>query len=195
MLSVIVLSLFFAASRMSFDSNESIRNILRRTFSYSSCFAFDISFSMQWFFPWLIISMPMRLSVTAEIAAIVFFVFPVSGFFEVVLLNCSSISSFPLVYADTIACHISLVLYPVMSIVAFFAASSDVVFIVRLSSSSFSSTSSPFFMPYFLTHLLGRLTTYVLPASCITFLFMYSIMHIKYINFSILYNYKAIYKT
>lgn len=171
-LSVIVLSLFFDASRMSSDSNESIRNILRRTFSYSSCFAFDISFKTQWFFPWRIISIPISVSVIAETVSIVLCVLPVMGFFATVLLNCSAISSFPLVYADTIACHMSLVLKSVMSIVVFLIASSEVVLIVRLSSSSCSSTSSPFLIPYFFTHLLGRLTTYVLPASCITFLFM-----------------------
>ena len=42
--------------------------------------------------------------------------------------------------------------------------------IIILFSCSFTSTESPFFMLYFLTHLFGRLITCVLFASCITFL-------------------------
>jgi hypothetical protein len=49
-------------------------------------------------------------------------------------------------------------------------------------------------MLYFFTHLLGRLTTNVFPASCITFLFIIYKNCLKYISFSLLYNYKIIYK-
>jgi len=194
MFSFIVLSFVFAASRMSAASMDSIRNILLKTFSYSSYFAFVISFSTQWFFPCLIISIPIRLSVICDIVSIVLHVLFVNGSGVVVLLNWISISSSPLIYAETMACQMSLVLKPVMSIVVFLVARSDVVFIMRLSFASCRSTSSPFFMPYFFTHLLGRLMTCVLPASCITFLFMAAIRFSKYINFSMLYMYKAIYK-
>lgn len=140
------------------------------------------------------ISMPIRLSIICDIVSIVLHVLFVNGSRVVVLLNWISISSSPLMYAETMACQISLVLKPVMSIVVFFVASSDVVLIMRLSLASCSSTSSPFFMLYFFTHLLGRLMTCVRPANCITFLFMVAIRFSKYINFSILYMYKAIYK-
>lgn len=47
MFSFIVLSFVFAASSMSAASMDSIKNILLRTFSYSSYFAFVISLRTQ----------------------------------------------------------------------------------------------------------------------------------------------------